>query len=266
MLQKMNKKANGQWVCDGIPKDGREYPNSSGAHNPVYTFELKCPVCGLPKEALSTKVGKLSSNKLNAIGLTIFISLALTSLALIPVLRNSIGKSTEQSPKSGSNFIGKISNTVELFSSSIQEGLQLELRYAQLKQSLQSGKLFTANQQTFDLVLMIEGEEALDNDFLDPMKWENFPCPHWQRIDNMWDSNTDGRQGFSAQWDVYQSISENNQDIQKEYNDITDRLTFNFIDPPKGHLPSLHWGGCKDGKCGDYSQFITHKCEEGKES
>lgn len=40
------------WICDGIPKDGKQYPNCSGKHEPYENFGTDCVVCGLPKEAV----------------------------------------------------------------------------------------------------------------------------------------------------------------------------------------------------------------------
>ena len=40
------------WTCDGIPKDGKEYPDLGGAHEPAENYSLDCDICGLPKEAV----------------------------------------------------------------------------------------------------------------------------------------------------------------------------------------------------------------------
>ena len=39
------------WTCDGIPKDGKEYPGLGGAHEPYENYSLDCERCGLPKES-----------------------------------------------------------------------------------------------------------------------------------------------------------------------------------------------------------------------
>ena len=36
------------WICDGIPKDGKEYPGLGGAHEPRENYSFDCE-CGLPK-------------------------------------------------------------------------------------------------------------------------------------------------------------------------------------------------------------------------
>jgi ABC-type branched-subunit amino acid transport system substrate-binding protein len=50
------------WTCDGVPKNGKDYPNSSGSHEPYENYGSDCAVCGLPREAMekgkpSTPVG-----------------------------------------------------------------------------------------------------------------------------------------------------------------------------------------------------------------
>ena len=39
------------WTCDGIPKDGKEYPGLGEAHEPYENYSLDCEICGLPKES-----------------------------------------------------------------------------------------------------------------------------------------------------------------------------------------------------------------------
>lgn len=46
------------WTCDGIPKDGQEYPDSLGEHEPHENFGPDCEICGLPKEALQQQGSK----------------------------------------------------------------------------------------------------------------------------------------------------------------------------------------------------------------
>lgn len=42
------------WKCDGVPKDGKQYPNQnpSGRHEPYENYGADCVICGLLKEAL----------------------------------------------------------------------------------------------------------------------------------------------------------------------------------------------------------------------
>ncbi len=41
------------WTCNGEPKDGKQYPNCSGFHEPYENYGPDCVVCGLPKEAMT---------------------------------------------------------------------------------------------------------------------------------------------------------------------------------------------------------------------
>lgn len=45
------------WECDGNPKNGKAFPNSSGAHPPHENFGPDCVICGLPKEAMQKGTG-----------------------------------------------------------------------------------------------------------------------------------------------------------------------------------------------------------------
>jgi ABC-type branched-subunit amino acid transport system substrate-binding protein len=41
------------WKCDGIPKDGKTYPQAiAGGHEPCENTTPDCPICGLPREAM----------------------------------------------------------------------------------------------------------------------------------------------------------------------------------------------------------------------
>lgn len=42
------------WQCDGIPKNGKQYPNCSGEHEPYENFGPDCVMCGLPREAMES--------------------------------------------------------------------------------------------------------------------------------------------------------------------------------------------------------------------
>lgn len=47
----------GSWKCDGVPKNGKSYPNASGAHPPYENFGPDCNICGLPREAMNPASG-----------------------------------------------------------------------------------------------------------------------------------------------------------------------------------------------------------------
>lgn len=43
-----------EWICNGVPKDGKKYPRSAGeAHEPHSNTEKQCDICLLPQEAMN---------------------------------------------------------------------------------------------------------------------------------------------------------------------------------------------------------------------
>jgi hypothetical protein len=40
------------WICDGVPKDGKDYSGLGGKHEPINNDLSDCEYCGLPKEAM----------------------------------------------------------------------------------------------------------------------------------------------------------------------------------------------------------------------
>lgn len=40
------------WICDGVPKDGKDYPGLGGSHEPISNDLSDCEYCGLPQEAM----------------------------------------------------------------------------------------------------------------------------------------------------------------------------------------------------------------------
>ncbi len=73
------------WICDGIAKDGKNYPDLGGAHEPYENYSLDCEICGLPKgsEKPSSKIGlsKILSKPILGIFTVIIILLAVGSVA-----------------------------------------------------------------------------------------------------------------------------------------------------------------------------------------
>lgn len=51
------------WMCDGIVKNGQQYPNASGEHEAYENFGPDCVMCGLPKEAMQGS-GKPAKTKM----------------------------------------------------------------------------------------------------------------------------------------------------------------------------------------------------------
>ncbi|MFM2311362.1 MAG: hypothetical protein RLZZ04_638 [Cyanobacteriota bacterium] len=48
------------WICDGVPKDGKDYPDFSGPHEPISNDLPDCEYCGLPQEAMIVGSGSES--------------------------------------------------------------------------------------------------------------------------------------------------------------------------------------------------------------
>lgn len=48
------------WICDGVPKDGKDYPEFSDPHEPISNDLPNCEYCGLPQEAMIPASGSES--------------------------------------------------------------------------------------------------------------------------------------------------------------------------------------------------------------
>jgi len=62
-----------EWVCDGVPKDGKDYPDCSGPHEPYENTGPDCIICGLPREAIEPKKEKSKLGVLPLAGLAILL-------------------------------------------------------------------------------------------------------------------------------------------------------------------------------------------------
>jgi hypothetical protein len=74
LISNLDLKYMPSWICDGVPKDGKEYPGYSGPHEPISNNLSDCEYCGLPQAAMivsgSENVTKLlgsSGNRLKVI-------------------------------------------------------------------------------------------------------------------------------------------------------------------------------------------------------
>lgn len=83
------------WTCDGIPKDGKSYPDHSGPHPVHQNNSLDCEICGLPKEAMQPpKAGPQFPLLLKvSIGVGIMVILALATIAAVRNLPSLLGSS-----------------------------------------------------------------------------------------------------------------------------------------------------------------------------
>ena len=83
-----------EWICDGIPKDGKEYPNSE-AHEPHPNYSTDCDLCGLPREAMSPAT-RIIGSKLPLKAILGILGLLVLGLALVLVGRSLIGDGCPQ--------------------------------------------------------------------------------------------------------------------------------------------------------------------------
>lgn len=67
------------WICDGVSKNGKQYPNQNpaGQHPPYENYSPDCAVCGLPREAMD------ADKKANAINPIAGLIAALLTLGLL---------------------------------------------------------------------------------------------------------------------------------------------------------------------------------------
>ena len=59
-----------EWTCDGVPKDGKNYPDSK-AHDSCINYSANCQRCGLPRSAMNPprdRVNKLPPKVIVRIG------------------------------------------------------------------------------------------------------------------------------------------------------------------------------------------------------
>ena len=55
------------WICDGVPKDGKDYSGLGGAHSHHENYSLDCEICGLPKESSNPSSNKDSTKLLKIV-------------------------------------------------------------------------------------------------------------------------------------------------------------------------------------------------------
>jgi ABC-type branched-subunit amino acid transport system substrate-binding protein len=98
------------WICDGIPKNGKQYPNvPEGGHEPYENYGPDCVICGLPQEAMKGsgkpgktvvvgKSGQESSSSLPLIIAAIVGFLVIGGVGLYFLLSNEAKKSDSGGP------------------------------------------------------------------------------------------------------------------------------------------------------------------------
>ena len=123
------------WICDGIPKDGKQYPNCSGEHEPYENFGPDCVLCGLPQEALKPgkgKPGKAGSGTTISgpsrpsaapliVAIAALIALGVGGFGIYQLIssQGQQGKQTENSQNHGANsdkFVSETATNSQFFS------------------------------------------------------------------------------------------------------------------------------------------------------
>ncbi|NJO77188.1 MAG: hypothetical protein HC827_00815 [Cyanobacteria bacterium RM1_2_2] len=132
-----------------------------------------------------------------------------------------------------------------------------------------------ADQKTYELMLRIAGANSQSQGAFAVDDWQQFPCNALQDIDQLWMQASSGQQGFSRQWDIFQSARPNQElyyyrigwkelsgawkvawRIRDNNLEYIQNASPNFTDPPAGHLPAgLEW---QDGK--DYRFQAVDRC------
>jgi|GEM_PF-3990216 len=86
-----------EWICDGVPKDGKVYPHSE-AHEPHPNYSTDCDLCGLPRESMSPAT-KIISSKFPLKGILGGVGLLAALGAIAFFGRSLIGESCPQGTK-----------------------------------------------------------------------------------------------------------------------------------------------------------------------
>jgi hypothetical protein len=135
--------------------------------------------------------------------------------------------------------------------------------YIELAEALKGKDWEAADDATYRLLLKLAGETSVQTGRIDMDEWKNVSCSAFNSIDSLWKEASDGKQGFSAQWEMFAGVSSRNQETyyysigwrdtsgtwkvawgEDSNGDITYLLNRepNFVDPPSGHLPArLEW-------------------------
>jgi ABC-type branched-subunit amino acid transport system substrate-binding protein len=112
------------WTCDGTPKNGKDYPNCSGAHEPYENYGSDCAICGLPKEAMMTSIDNGRSNpnlvKIGVIAGAILVlgGLVFTGTKMFSNKTEEINNTniTNTTPVNGGVFLSNTANNSQLIS------------------------------------------------------------------------------------------------------------------------------------------------------
>ena len=141
--------------------------------------------------------------------------------------------------------------------------------YKQLETALKDKAWKKADEVNYKLMLRIAGPQSEKLGAFESSEWDNFSCDQLHRIDKLWSEASDGKLGFSAQREIFDSVDrqsllfyekigwkkvdENSSIVEWKYNPITKEAHYtdgkepNYKNPAKAHLPGiLPWYGKKD--------------------
>jgi len=154
---------------------------------------------------------------------------------------------------------------------------KIEADYGQLEEYLNKRDWKAADQKNYELMLQIAGSESVKQGRFDLTEWRDFPCEDLKKIDRLWNMASNGKLGFSAQKEVFESdnrvllvflskvnwIDLLNNKLRVEWTyDLNKQKTIyqkfpDFSDPVKykGHLPAiLAWDSSQEPLAWDSSQ------------
>lgn len=136
-----------------------------------------------------------------------------------------------------------------------------DINYSRLKQYLEEGDLRKADQETYEILLLLAGSEAYARGYIDTSNMGKLSCAELSQIDSYWREASGGLLGFSAQQVLYEQngldwqkmhtvvqwgVKEGNsfnRTVERKNNLETRRLDYpesmapNFAEPVPGHLP-----------------------------
>lgn len=134
----------------------------------------------------------------------------------------------------------------------------------QLETQLKNKNWKDADKTTYNLMLVIAGENSSQAGNFDFQEWNNFSCEELRYIDNQWKQASNGRLGFSVQRKIFEEVgrnaikfyetigwkepNSNEWKVAWEYNPQSKQAEYrpgkepNYNAPPLGTLPAmLEW-------------------------
>jgi hypothetical protein len=133
-----------------------------------------------------------------------------------------------------------------------------EIDYTTLRDLLKSGNWEEANRETQRVMLKVANSEK----YLNADSLKGFPCPHLQKIDQLWVSASKNHFGFSVQeeiWRKYDSLNNYRKQGEKFREEVGWDIYYNVhtlsfdTKSPRGHLP------CCDSFCWTWEESLSDR-------